>query len=74
MNKEELKLKFEQVSNNDLIDIISNKTDYIVEALEIVRMIMQKIGKAIIPDNEDLIEQQDLIPNDYPMTEFFSRP
>ena len=73
MNKEELKLKYEQMSNDDLMNIINNKTDYTDEALEIVRMIMQKRGKAIITDNEDLIEQQDLIPNDYPMTEFFSR-
>ena len=73
MNKEELKLKYEQMSNDDLMNIIRNKTDYTDEALEIVRMIMQKRGKAIIPDNEDFIEQQDLSPNDYPMTEFFSR-
>ena len=72
MNEEKLKLKFEQMSNDDLTEIINNKTDYTDKALEIVRMIMQKRGQAIKPDNENITEQKDLIPNDYPMTEFYS--
>ena len=52
--EEKLKLKFEQMSNDDLTEIINNKTDYTDKALEIVRMIMQKRGQVIKPDNEKL--------------------
>tara|TARA_B100000212_G_C27291181_1_gene497335 strand:- start:434 stop:862 length:429 start_codon:yes stop_codon:yes gene_type:complete len=70
MNKEELKLKYEQMSNEDLMDVLNKKTFHSDKVLGIVRMIMQARGQSI---KFDEIEQQDKVPNDYPMTDFFSR-